>query len=128
MYVNLGVATKNQIVSKTPIEKEWSYQGSDEESYGIKLRLNPKSITDESTQIDVSLSVRLKSWFDGEPLDLQQEIDIKHDHAYIFTGLFPKQRINEAEMENMSNSPLSIYTSAEFLDGLSELTLILHPE
>jgi hypothetical protein len=110
-----------------PITLDFTHISSTNEDVGLSLQVMPVQNTDNNVEIGIDGTLRLRN--DAEQLIANQDINANYifstKNTLILIGFLPREDIKNEDSQAFSQSPLAIYESTSFLNGLTDFVIFV---
>ncbi len=116
----------------TPFNLDFTHMGGKRtpEAVGLSLVLNPTAMTDGVWDFTVEANINLKNETGGSLLStaINGSYSIPPKSALLLAGFLPHQKILKDDLWSFNGSPLMIYESPDFINGLTEFVIVIQPK
>jgi len=110
-----------------PINLDFTHISSTNEDVGLNLQVMPVQNTDTSLEIDIAGTLRLRN--EAEQLIANQDINANYvfstKNTLLLIGLLPREDIKTEYEQAFLQSPLVIYESTSFINGLTDFVIFV---
>lgn len=100
------------------------------ENVGMSVTFTPTAMTDALWDFSVEANINLKNETGGSLLSttVNGSYSMPPKAILFLAGFLPHQKIANEDLWSFSNSPLQIYSSDKFINGLTEFVIVIQPK
>lgn len=115
------------LTANTPIQLDFTHiNGPDNDDVGLNLEITPLTISDP-VELTVTGQLNLKDEDGG--IVTSQEISANYSFSsnstLLMVGFLPRQSIRQDDLAGFSNTPLAIFESLQFVNGLTDFVIFI---